>query len=196
MTYDIAFGIGGIDAESPAEASLNGLRAGDRDDNAVIAAVLVIRVNGIGEKNAVEDFKTFHITGANSENDEVFALASRIDDLDVFTFGFEIHQTFGLREEEVFRASDGVQSVRKHFSVLPFFKLRSGYRVNGDIQSICLGDGGKKSVKFVKRYFTHLRHLFRLPPKVRGLLAYNPRSERGFRPRLLPDIRRKVHLCL
>ena len=112
----------------------------------MLAAVLVVRIAGFGEKYAVQHFKALYVACADAEDYEVLTLAAGIDDVDILALDLEIHKVFGLGEEEILCASDGIERVGKLFRFVPLLICRAGFRVYGEIQRMVFGNCRKHPI--------------------------------------------------
>ena len=109
---DVPLRRGGIDPERRAEAGLGGAAAGHREDQPVLAAVFVIRIDRLREEDLVEDPEGTRVAGTDAEHGKVLVLRARIENLDLFVLHAEADEVFRLREEEVLRAPRGFESLR------------------------------------------------------------------------------------
>lgn len=83
----------------------------------MLAAVLVVGINGVGKKNSVQNFETLHVTRPDAEQNKILRFTAGIDNLYCFSAQFKIHQVFGLRKEKVFCTANSVQSCGTLFPV-------------------------------------------------------------------------------
>ena len=170
---NIAFGSGCVNAKGLAETGLRGTSTGHRNDHAMLTAVLVVGVLGIHQKYTVKDLKALDVAGANTENNEIFALLAGVNDLNRLSFHLEIHQVFGLGEEKVLGAAYCIQRVRKGHTLLPLGKDSAAIGINGQIELALPSNGRKETVQLVQSNFTHGLHLFLPPHGAQDLPLYN-----------------------
>lgn len=113
----------------------------------MLAAVLVVGVNGVGKKNSVQYFETLHVTRPDAEQNKILSFTAGIDNLYCFSAQFEVHQVFGLRKEKVFCTANSVQSCGTLFPVFPLGKLCSACRILRHIQFCTFGNCRKERIQ-------------------------------------------------
>ena len=156
---DIALRVCSINAEGAAKTGLGGTRASHGENDPMRAAVLIIRIHRIRQKDAIQNIKAARIASADPEENEILALFAGINDLNLFSRDLEIHQVLGLGEEKVLCAAVCMQCRGKLGAAVPFLIFGAAVCINGNIKRICSGKRGKESIALGIFKLTHCAHL-------------------------------------